>query len=489
LSATPVVVSVLEPTAEAAARVLAGLSDHRGMIELRADRLDADALPGLIRACGRRPALVTARRPEDGGGFRRGETERRRLLERALDAGAAFVDVELGSEVAALADGPAAARVVLSHHGAACRLDRLRELRDAMGRTGAARHKIVPRVETPLEQLAIRDLLAETASGPPLAAFGLGGAALWSRVLAPAWGSWATYAAPRFGSETAAGQLTVDELVGIHDVARIGPRTRLFALLGSAVRRSPSPAMHAAAYRRHGIDARYLPLEVESLERGLGLVRALPAVAGLAVTMPFKEEITASCEPADEVARVASAVNTVLCGERRWRGFNTDGPAGADLLAASGALAGARAAVVGAGGTGRALAAALRGAGASVVLFNRDVDRGERAARGLGVAAAPFGALAGFAWDVLVQATPLGRDGESLPLSWTGRAVLDAAYGPSVTPLVREARERGLCVADGRDLLAAQARLQFRLHTGVEPAPDVMPEACADWLVRLPGRA
>jgi shikimate 5-dehydrogenase len=48
--------------------------------------------------------------------------------------------------------------------------------------------------------------------------------------------------------------------------------------------------------------------------------------------------------------------------------------------------------------------------------------------------------------------------------------VLDAAYGAEPTPLVRSARARGLAVADGFDLLEAQAALQFERLTG-KPAP------------------
>jgi shikimate 5-dehydrogenase len=121
--------------------------------------------------------------------------------------------------------------------------------------------------------------------------------------------------------------------------------------------------------------------------------------------------------------------------------------------------------------------------GASVTLFNRSINRGGLVARATGASHAPLGELAGASWDVLVQATPLGRNGEGvLPgLALTGRMVLDAAYGPVASPLVLDARRRGLAVADGYDLLAAQGALQFHRLTGRTVDASVFSAALAPW--------
>jgi shikimate dehydrogenase len=107
-----------------------------------------------------------------------------------------------------------------------------------------------------------------------------------------------------------------------------------------------------------------------------------------------------------------------------------------------------------------------------VTLYARSAERAAKAAQDLGVGAAPWENLPEASWDVLVQATPLGRNGEEFILRrhLNGRMVLDAAYGAEATPLVRAARKRGLAVADGYDLLAEQAALQFARLTG-RPAP------------------
>jgi shikimate 5-dehydrogenase len=103
----------------------------------------------------------------------------------------------------------------------------------------------------------------------------------------------------------------------------------------------------------------------------------------------------------------------------------------------------------------------------------------EAAAAALGVESEPWHALRESEWDILVQATPLGREGEEVvPRSaLAGSVIVDAAYGRGVTPLVAAGRDLGLSVFDGFDLLAAQAVGQFRLLTGRDASAAVFEDA------------
>ena len=99
-------------------------------------------------------------------------------------------------------------------------------------------------------------------------------------------------------------------------------------------------------------------------------------------------------------------------------------------------------------------------------------------ARSLGVAADEVG------WEepvagVVVNATPIGMGGESLPARLLDEAtgVFDMAYGTEPTPTVVAARAAGLPVADGIEMLAAQAVEAFRIWTGVAVDIDVMLDA------------
>jgi shikimate dehydrogenase len=317
----------------------------------------------------------------------------------------------------------------------------------------------------------------------PLAAFALGPSGLPSRILALSWGSWGTYGAAARGRETADGQPTTGDLLDVYRVRTISKSTRRFGLAGSPVGRSPSPALHAAAYRAAAIDAVYLPLATRDVDDLAAIAGPLGAfgLEGFGVTIPLKERIAARCGSLDRYAACGS-VNTVDAGPPRWRGYNTDAPAALSLLREHVVLSGAAIAVAGAGGTARAIAAALVAAGAHVTLFHRGAG-GEATARAAGASSAPWERLSGASWDVLVQATPLGAAGEEVvpEASLRGRMVLDAAYGRQETPLVRAARRRGLAVADGFDLLTAQAMRQFEILTGRTVEAGVWAAAAAPY--------
>jgi 3-dehydroquinate dehydratase/shikimate dehydrogenase len=107
-----------------------------------------------------------------------------------------------------------------------------------------------------------------------------------------------------------------------------------------------------------------------------------------------------------------------------------------------------RAAVIGCGGAGRAIAAALLQSGAGVTLINRGAKRGEHAATLLGL---PYIPLRDF-------------DAEG----YDDAVVIDLVYGSRPTPLVDTTRARRQIAIDGRDVLVAQVRHQFRMMTGKE---------------------
>ncbi len=480
-----VVCSILERDVATAARRLREAPAGCGLLEIRGDCLRAEEIAALVRGSAR-PVVVSLRSAADGGRFEGSEEERGAGLRAALAAGARFVDVEWTSPQRRLVEQHGGERVILSHHGAACGRAELAAIYRELAATRAARLKLVPHARSPGEIDAVRETLAAARrDGRELACFAGGRAGALTRLLAPAWGSWASYGSAAWGQESAEGQFPAAELLELYDVTAIGPATRRFALIGAGVRASPSPAMHAAGYRAAGIDARYFPLEADDLGELLPLLGpgGTLGLAGLAVTLPFKSAACARCARLDPLARASGAVNTVLFGPGGWSGYNTDGPAALALVRDRFDVAGARVAIVGAGGTARAIAASLAGAGGRVSLFARSIERARQAAAALGAAARPLDELGRAEWDVLVQATPLGGRGERvLPAErLRGRLVLDAVYGVE-TPLVRDARARGLAAIDGFELLLAQAVRQFEILTGSPAAEAVLSRAGRAWL-------
>jgi shikimate 5-dehydrogenase len=122
----------------------------------------------------------------------------------------------------------------------------------------------------------------------------------------------------------------------------------------------------------------------------------------------------------------------------------------------------------------------LAGGGARVTVFNRDPERGRSAAERLKLPFLPLADLDPARFDLLVNATSLGRGGEGEPLPFDverlkpGAVVIDLVYlGDRPTPLLCAAAARGIVAIDGREVLIDQARAQFRMMTGCELPLDL----------------
>jgi len=267
-----------------------------------------------------------------------------------------------------------------------------------------------------------------------------------------------------------------------------GGATRVAGIIGDPVSHSRSPAIHNAAFSALDLDWVFVAFTVPKGEaaRALDGVRAL-GIAGLSVTMPHKTDAAEACDELTQAAAALGAVNVVVARDRVLLGDSTDGEGLVRSLRDEGVDAsGARVVVLGAGGAGRAIVRALGEHGAAVTVAARRRDAAAAAA-----ALAPGAIAVGLeavgdavaASDVVVNATPLGMQGERPPFPSDAiarcRLVLDTVYHPPETPLLAEARARGVPCANGLGMLVHQAAIAFEAFTG-RPAPlDVMRAAAA----------
>jgi shikimate dehydrogenase len=269
---------------------------------------------------------------------------------------------------------------------------------------------------------------------------------------------------------------------------RLRGSTHVVGVIGWPVSHSLSPAIHNAAFRAMDMDWVYVPLPVppgrvraaiEGL-RSLGLV-------GANVTMPHKTDVAdAVDERSDDAARLR-AVNTVVVGAAGIAGHNTDASGFDRFLRRDAGFdpSGRTALIYGAGGAARACALALaRGGLGSLVVVLRDTTRVAPLADALeglatDVRAVSFDDAEAIEAELVVNATPLGGRGESLPMPAVaaGGLVVDLLYRPSLTPFLERARALGANAFGGLGLLLHQAALSFELWTGQVPDLDVMSAA------------
>jgi shikimate dehydrogenase len=252
---------------------------------------------------------------------------------------------------------------------------------------------------------------------------------------------------------------------------------RLFGVLGDPVDHSLSPAMHNAGFAACGLPHLYLRWRVSpgELRQALREARRLD-VGGLNLTVPLKEAALPLLDGLTAEAKRIAAVNTIMLRRGRLIGDNTDARGFARSLRGRVRLRGARAVLIGAGGSARAVAASLVAAGCrEIVVANRTRTRAEALVAWLHEVGAPSSsvvplealrrgaALEGAA--LVVNTTPVGLAGRSVAanIGATPRRclVVDLVYGPKPSPFLREAARTGRPVLDGAPMLLHQGALAF----------------------------
>jgi len=250
-----------------------------------------------------------------------------------------------------------------------------------------------------------------------------------------------------------------------------------YAVIGNPVTHSKSPWIHAQFARATGEDLEYGRLEAPAD----GFVQAVEAFRaqrgkGLNVTLPFKEQAFRFCAGVSERAAAAQAVNTLVLDRGKPWGDNTDGLGLVrDLSVNLGReLAGARLLLLGAGGAAQGVLAPLAQAGATrIVIANRSLPRAQAlAARLPGVTARSYEALAGEAFDLVINATSAGLTGDLPPLPQglfrRGALAYDMVYGRD-TAFLAMARAAGAQTSDGLGMLVEQAAESFQIWRGLRP--------------------
>lgn len=242
---------------------------------------------------------------------------------------------------------------------------------------------------------------------------------------------------------------------------------RRVLLIGSSVRHSLSVAFQNAGFQAAGLDCHYQPIDVEedSLPQLIQDIGHDRAVLGANVTIPHKQAVLPLLDELDSDASTIGAVNTISRVASGLKGWNTDGQGFDAALGELGFdVSGKVAAVVGAGGAARAVAASLLRRADRIYVINRSLRRAEELCRELGV---DRGGAASFSELDRVVSTA------SLVVNATPTDLFFAA--PIVSPrLYFDLRSRKS--NSGRLMLLHQGLAAFEIWTG-RPAPAAVMRA------------
>lgn len=260
-------------------------------------------------------------------------------------------------------------------------------------------------------------------------------------------------------------------------------QTDRYAVMGNPIAHSKSPSIHrqfaeqtgqALEYAAVLVDIGHFAEAVAAFRRDGG--------KGLNVTVPFKQDAWQLATWRTPRAARAGAVNTLWWdGAERLCGDTTDGVGLVRDLRDNHAvpLRGRRVLLVGAGGAARGVVEPLLSERpAALTIANRTAERALELAAMFGefgpVTGCGFDALAGQAFDLVINATAAGLAGEVPPLSGTvfapGACAYDMMYGSEPTAFVRWSLAQGCARAlDGLGMLVEQAAEAFFVWRGVRP--------------------
>ena len=274
-------------------------------------------------------------------------------------------------------------------------------------------------------------------------------------------------------------------------------KQELTGAFGQPIAENPTQAMIEAAYRHHGLDWRYLTIEVapQGLAAAVEGARAMGFV-GFNCTIPHKVEVIQYLDGLGESASLMGAVNCVVRRGEKLIGENTDGKGFVESLRELVDPKDKRVVVFGAGGAARAIGVEVALAGAThITIVNRSEERGRELVDLLNDKLPVTSELV--VWnetyripantDVVINATSIGlfpdvdaRLNIDVDTLSPDMVVADVIPNPPNTNLVRKARELGCKVIDGLGMLVNQGVIGVKYWSGVDPDPKVMRSALED---------
>jgi 3-dehydroquinate dehydratase type I len=200
---------------------IAGAAALADLFEVRID-LIGEGWPEVVRHL-TEPWIATNRLAAEGGRWQESEARRKEELLKAIELGASYVDIELATpnlgKVVALFKKRA--RCIVSYHnmeGTPAHTELKATIKKQLD-AGADICKVVGTANSVEDNLDILKLIAEFPEKQVIA-FAMGPLGTASRIMSPLAGSPFTYAAVKKGGESAAGQLTVQELADYYGLLR-----------------------------------------------------------------------------------------------------------------------------------------------------------------------------------------------------------------------------------------------------------------------------
>lgn len=234
-------------------------------------------------------------------------------------------------------------------------------------------------------------------------------------------------------------------------------KTRIYGLLGKDIDYSFSRGYFAEKFKREGIsDAQYVNFDIPTIEEFKQVI-STEQLAGLNVTIPYKEQVIPFLDRIDGDAEQIGAVNTIALTPEGLTGYNTDAYGFEQSLLPLLDHTRGQALVLGTGGASKAVVFVLQKMGFSPTQVSRNpkgnqIHYNELDRENLG------------RFDLIVNTTPLGthpNTAAKADIPYEGirphQLAYDLIYNPSKTAFLEAFEQKGARIQNGLRMLELQA--------------------------------
>lgn len=245
---------------------------------------------------------------------------------------------------------------------------------------------------------------------------------------------------------------------------------RVYGLIGKKLDHSFSKDYFSLKFQTENIsDAKFELFPIEDISHLETLIHSQPSLSGLAVTIPYKEQVIPLLDEVDATARSVGAVNCIIFNKGRTKGYNTDIIGFEKALQLSCKSQIDRALILGSGGASKAIQFVLSKIDIPFTIVSRaSINQSH-------ISYAELNEMLIRQHQLIVNCTPLGmgnrvNEKPDIPYQFINEShvLFDLNYNPAETLFLLEARMRNAAAINGLSMLEIQAEENWLLWNGIK---------------------
>ncbi len=237
---------------------------------------------------------------------------------------------------------------------------------------------------------------------------------------------------------------------------------KIYGLLGRDIGYSFSRGYFSEKFKNEDLDCFYDNFDIKHIDSFTSIIET-PQIAGLNVTIPYKEEVISYLDDLNPIAKEIGAVNVIKFENGRLIGYNSDYYGFTESLKPLLSPLIKKALILGTGGASKAIGYSLQQLGISYTFISRNPDFNELS----------YGDLDEDiirSYKLIINCTPLGTHPNvdnypDIPYEYIteNHVLYDLIYNPEETVFLKKGREKGASIANGSQMLILQAEKAWEI--------------------------